>query len=40
VRTATLVELSGELPNVIILVDRADRAARIIPQLTAMVRLD
>jgi CBS domain-containing protein len=39
VHTATLVELSSELPVVIIFVDRADRVARLMPQLTEMVRV-
>ena len=39
VHTATLVELSSELPLVIIFVDRVDRVARIMPQLTAMVQV-
>ena len=34
VHTATLVELSSELPVVIVFVDQADRVARIMPQLT------
>jgi len=39
IHTATLVELGGELPIVIIFVDRADRVARIMPQLTTMVQV-
>src|SRR5206468_2616923 len=39
VHTATLVELSSDLPLVIIFVDRADRVERILPQLTAMVQI-
>jgi CBS domain-containing protein len=39
VHTATLVELSSELPVVIIFVDRADRVARIMPRLTEMVQV-
>src|SRR6266545_4334644 len=39
VHTATLVELASELPVVIIFVDRADRIARLMPQLTAMVQV-
>jgi CBS domain-containing protein len=39
VHTATLVELSSELPIVIIFVDQADRVARIMPQLTEMVQV-
>lgn len=39
VHTATLVELSSELPIVIIFVDRADRIARIMPQLSEMVQV-
>jgi CBS-domain-containing membrane protein/PII-like signaling protein len=39
VHTATLVELASELPVVIIFVDRADRVARIMPQLTEMVQV-
>jgi CBS domain-containing protein len=39
IHTATLVELAGELPIVIIFVDQADRVARIMPQLTAMVQV-
>ncbi|MFL5803205.1 MAG: DUF190 domain-containing protein [Roseiflexaceae bacterium] len=39
VHTATLVELASELPVVIIFIDRADRVARIMPQLTEMVQV-
>jgi len=39
IHTATLVELGAELPIVIIFVDRADRVARIMPQLTTMVQV-
>ncbi|HEY3229456.1 MAG TPA: DUF190 domain-containing protein [Roseiflexaceae bacterium] len=39
VHTATLVELGSELPVVIIFVDRADRIARLMPQLTEMVHV-
>ncbi len=39
VHTATLVELGSELPVVIIFVDRADRIARLMPQLTEMVQV-
>jgi CBS domain-containing protein/PII-like signaling protein len=39
VHTAALVELSSELPVVIIFVDRAHRIERLMPQLTAMVQV-
>lgn len=39
VHTTSLVELSSELPLVIIFVDRADRIERIMPQLSAMVQV-
>jgi CBS domain-containing protein len=39
VHTATLVELSSDLPLVIMFIDRADRVERIMPQLTAMVQI-
>jgi CBS domain-containing protein len=38
VHTASLVELSSDLPLVIIFIDRAERVERIMPQLSAMVQ--
>lgn len=37
IHTASLVELSSDLPIVVTFVDRADRVARVLPELTAMV---
>jgi CBS domain-containing protein len=37
IHTSSLVELSGDLPLVITFVDRADRVARVLPELMAMV---
>lgn len=38
VHTATLVELASDLPLVLVFVDRADRVARVLPQLSAMMQ--
>jgi CBS domain-containing protein len=37
IHTTSLVELSSDLPIVVTFVDRADRVAQVLPQLTAMV---
>jgi CBS domain-containing protein len=37
IHTTSLVELSSDLPIVVTFVDRADRVARVLPELTTMV---
>jgi CBS-domain-containing membrane protein/PII-like signaling protein len=37
IHTTSLVELSSDLPIVVTFVDRADRVARVLPEITAMV---
>lgn len=37
IRTTSLVEMSSDLPLVVTFIDRADRVARVLPQISAMV---
>jgi len=37
IHTTSLVELSSDLPIVVVFVDRADRVARVLPEIMAMV---